>query len=87
MVNGTLSPNARAQTLGDVLAGLAAAERGTLETAAKGVAVFKAAFTDGIRRLYQIGVLIVLIGFFITALLPEIPLRKGEGLPAFGGGD
>ena len=84
MVNGTLSPNARAQTLGDVLAGLAAAERGTLETAAKGVAVFKAAFTDGIRRLYQIG---VLIGFFITALLPEIPLRKGEGLPAFGGGD
>ena len=89
VVSGTLSPNARAQTLEGVLAGLAAAERGALETASKSVAVFKAAFTDDIKRLYQIGILIVLIGFFITALLPEIPLRKDsdDGTPAFGGGD
>lgn len=89
VVSGTLSPNARAQTLEGVLAGLVAAALGALETASKSVAVFKAAFTDGIKRLYQIGILIVLIGFFITALLPEIPLRKDsdDGTPAFGGGD
>ena len=89
VVNGTLSPKARAQMLNGVLAGLAIAERGALEAASKSVAVFKAAFTDGIKRLYQIGILIVLVGFFITALLPEIPLRKSsdDGTPAFGGGD
>ncbi len=89
VVSGTLSPKARAQTLEGVLAGLAVAERGSLEAASKSVMVFKGAFTDGIKRLYQIGILIVLIGFFITALLPEIPLRKGsdDGTPAFAGGD
>ena len=89
VVNGTLSPKARAQTLDGVLAGLATAERSALETAEKSISVFKAAFTDGIKRLYQIGILIVLIGFFITALLPELPLRKSsdDAMPAFGGGD
>ncbi|NJK43540.1 MAG: MFS transporter [Pleurocapsa sp. SU_196_0] len=87
VIANTLPAPARAQTLQGILSGLETAEQGALETARKSIGVFKGAFTDGIKRLYQIGILIVLIGFFITALLPEIPLRKSQddGMPAFGG--
>jgi len=88
VVNNTLPVSARPQTLQGILTGVNQGEKAALETAEKRVGVFKAAFTDGITRLYQIGILIVLIGFFITALLPEVPLRKSVddgGAPAFGG--
>ena len=88
IVNNTLPESARPQTLQGILTGLNQGEKVALENEEKRVEVFKGAFTDGIKRLYQIGILIVLIGFFITALLPEIPLRKsvdGDGTPAFAG--
>ncbi len=88
IVKGTLPAAARPQALKNTLTGVDKGEKVALETAEKRIGVFKAAFTDGIKRLYQIGILIVLIGFFITALLPELPLRKSVdegGAPAFGG--
>jgi EmrB/QacA subfamily drug resistance transporter len=87
VIANTLPAPARAQTLQGILSGLQTAEQTALETARKSIGVFKGAFTDGIKRLYQIGILIVLIGFFVTALLPEVPLRKSQddGMPAFGG--
>ncbi|MBC7645847.1 MAG: MFS transporter [Pseudopedobacter sp.] len=88
IVNNTLPESARPQTLQGILTGLNQGEKVALENEEKRVEVFKGAFTDGIKRLYQIGILIVLIGFFITALLPEIPLRKsvdGDETPAFAG--
>ncbi len=88
IVKGTMPAAARPQALKNTLTGMYTGEKRALETAEKGVGVFKAAFTDGITRLYQIGILIVLVGFFITALLPEVPLRKSVddgSAPAFGG--
>ena len=88
VVNNTLPESARPQTLQGILIGLKQGEKVALDQETKKVEVFKAAFTDGIKRLYQIGILIVLIGFFITAFLPEIPLRKSvddDGPPAFAG--
>jgi len=88
VVNNTLPVSARPQTLQGILTGVNQGEKAALETAEKRIGVVKAAFTDGITRLYQIGILIVLIGFLITALLPEVPLRKSVddgGAPAFGG--
>ena len=88
IVNNTLPESARPQTLQGILTGLNQGEKVALENEEKRVEVFKGAFTDGIKRLYQIGILIVLIGFFITALLPEIPLRKsvdGDETPALAG--
>jgi EmrB/QacA subfamily drug resistance transporter len=86
VVAGTLPEAARKQAFQGAVLGLAQAQTQALEAAEQGVAVFKGAFTDGIKRLYQIGILIVLLGFFVTALLPEVPLRKtqGDGAPSFG---
>lgn len=40
----------------------------------------KEAFTDSIRRIYQVSIFIALLGLLITLLAPEVPLR-GPGGP------
>jgi hypothetical protein len=78
---------ARTAALASALKGLEAAQRAALEGVGRVELAFKQAFTDAIGGIYRIGILIILLGLIITALLPELPLRKsesGEAVPAFG---
>ncbi len=77
---------AREGALKGALQGLEAGQQAALDGVTRVDLAFKQAFTDAIGGIYRIGVLIVLLGFIITALLPELPLRKTEGgeqAPAF----
>jgi EmrB/QacA subfamily drug resistance transporter len=42
-------------------------------------AALKASFTDAITTVYKLGILIALLGLFVTLAIPELPLRKGGG--------
>lgn len=78
---------ARTAALDGALKGLEAAQGSALEGIGRVELAYKQAFTDAISGIYRIGILIVLLGLIITALLPELPLRKsesGEAVPAFG---
>ncbi|MDQ3264072.1 MAG: MFS transporter [Myxococcota bacterium] len=44
-------------------------------------AAMKVAFTHGVRRIYQVSLLIALLGLALTLLAPEIPLREGTPRP------
>ncbi|PYE49017.1 DHA2 family efflux MFS transporter permease subunit [Deinococcus yavapaiensis] len=42
----------------------------------------KTAFTDSVTRVFRVGIFIVVLGFLVTLLLPQLPLRKrGQGGP------
>jgi EmrB/QacA subfamily drug resistance transporter len=78
---------ARTAALNGALKGLEAAQAAALEGIGRVELAFKQAFTDAISGIYRIGILIILLGLIVTALLPELPLRKsesGEAVPAFG---
>lgn len=45
------------------------------------VAAMREAFTDAVRRIYQLSVLIALLGLGLTLLAPEVPLRPGTPRP------
>jgi EmrB/QacA subfamily drug resistance transporter len=79
--------SARTAALSGALKGLEVAQTAALEGLGRVELAFKQAFTDAIGGIYRIGILIILLGLIITALLPELPLRKsesGEAVPAFG---
>jgi EmrB/QacA subfamily drug resistance transporter len=78
-VAGQAPKAARASALNASLKGLAAAKSASFDGVNKIDLAFKQAFTNAISGIYQIGILIILLGFAITALLPELPLRKAEG--------
>ena len=48
------------------------------------VPAMKRAFTEAVRRIYQVSIFIVLLGLLVTLLAPEVPLRGGgkPGPPA-----
>ena len=62
------------------------AEGPAVPTTATGAAspVVKAAFATAIRRVYMVDILLVVGGFLLTLLVPELPLRKAhdEAVPA-----
>jgi MFS family permease len=77
---GAISPGAPAQA---GAAAVTAADR----AAAVGVvgeldAAFRRAFTSAIRRLYQLGMIFVVVGALLTLFIPELPLRGRAGPPA-----
>jgi EmrB/QacA subfamily drug resistance transporter len=76
---GRAPQNARAEALNGALKGLEGAKSAALEGVGRIDLAFKRAFTDAIGGIYRIGVLIILLGFVVTALLPELPLRRAEG--------
>ena len=77
---GQAPAQAREAALKGALEGMGAAKAASFEGINRIDLAFKQAFTDAISGIYRIGVLIILLGFLVTALLPELPLRKGEGL-------
>jgi EmrB/QacA subfamily drug resistance transporter len=70
---------ARAATLSGVRKGLDAAEEQALSTVGKVGHALKLAYTDAITRIYFVGIFFALLGFLVTLMLPELPLRGGAG--------
>jgi EmrB/QacA subfamily drug resistance transporter len=81
-VAGQAPEKAREAALNGALKGLEGAKSASLEGVNKIDLAFKQAFTDAIGGIYRIGMLIILLGFAVTALLPELPLRKAEAFEA-----
>ncbi len=77
-VTGQAPAKAREAALSGAIQGLEGAKSATLKGVNRIDLAFKQAFTDAISGIYRIGVLIILLGFIVTALLPELPLRKAE---------
>jgi hypothetical protein len=42
----------------------------------------KRAFTDAMRTLYQLALGVVVVGFVLTLMIPQLPLRKHHGAAA-----
>jgi hypothetical protein len=61
------------------LAGLAQAQRAAEATVDKVAVAFKEAFSEAIRDIYRITLLIALLALLVTLALPELPLRKTNG--------
>ncbi len=59
-------------------AALDAAERGALEAVDRVDGAVKSAFTVAVRTIYQLAILIGVLGFTLTLFLPERPLRKSN---------
>jgi EmrB/QacA subfamily drug resistance transporter len=80
---GAPSPGAPARNSG---AAVAASDRAAAAGAVDALgAAYRRAFTDAIRRLYQVGMGFVLVGALLTFFIPELPLRGTRGatpLPA-----
>ncbi len=81
-VAGQAPAKAREAALTGAIQGLEGAKSAALEGVNRIDLAFKQAFTDAISGIYRIGVLIILLGFLVTALLPELPLRKAEEFEA-----
>ncbi|MCY1081490.1 MDR family MFS transporter [Archangium lansingense] len=60
----------------DRLAGLAQAQQAAEATVDKVALAFKEAFSEAIRDIYRITMLIALLALLVTLALPELPLRK-----------
>ena len=58
------------------LAGLAQAQQAAEATVDKVALAFKEAFSEAIRDIYRITMLIALLALLVTLALPELPLRK-----------
>jgi len=67
----TLGPNGGTAADQDLVLALAAVDEIGL--------AFAGAITDAIRRLYQVGLGMVFVALGLTALIPEIPLRRHQG--------
>jgi MFS family permease len=81
-VAGQAPAKAREAALSGAIQGLEGAKSAAVEGVNRIDLAFKQAFTDAISGIYRIGVLIILLGFLVTALLPELPLRKAEEFEA-----
>jgi hypothetical protein len=66
---------ARAQVSQGVHAGLERARAEALATADRVNVAMKRAFTQAVASLYRVAILFALLGFLVTLLLPEKPLR------------
>ncbi|GGJ54331.1 MDR family MFS transporter [Deinococcus roseus] len=40
---------------------------------------YKTAWTDAIRGIFEVGLIVVILGMIVTALIPEVPFKKQEG--------
>ena len=76
-----LAPGAQAgdPAAKDRLAGLAQAQKSAEATVDKVALAFKEAFSEAIRDIYRITMLIALLALLVTLALPELPLRKTNG--------
>jgi EmrB/QacA subfamily drug resistance transporter len=60
---------------------LSAAEVRTAESALDRMTLgVKRAFTDAMRRLYQLALAVVVVAFAITLMIPQLPLRRHHGV-------
>ncbi|PYE54159.1 MDR family MFS transporter [Deinococcus yavapaiensis] len=78
VANGTAPRAARLAALPPTLRGLEAAEERALADVTRFEGNFKDGWTDAITLIYRLGLLIVALGLLVTALLPELPLRKAD---------
>jgi EmrB/QacA subfamily drug resistance transporter len=81
-IAGQAPAKAREAALTGAIQGLEGAKTSAISGVNRIDLAFKRAFTDAISGIYRIGVLIILLGFLVTALLPELPLRKAESFEA-----
>ncbi len=78
-VAGTPSPGApEAGSAAAVVTSDRAAALGAVDALG---AAFRRAFTDAIRRLYQVGMAFVVLGALLTLFIPELPLRGRTAPP------
>jgi EmrB/QacA subfamily drug resistance transporter len=75
---GNAGAEVRAAALAGATRGLEEARRSALATVDRVEAALKQALTTAIRQVYQIGVVIVLLGLAVTLFIPELPLRRSN---------
>jgi hypothetical protein len=63
------------------LEGLARARESAESTVDQVALAFKTAFTESIRRLYLVTLLLAGLAFLVVLALPELPLRKSNAPP------
>lgn len=61
--------------------GLEAGRRAALANVDRTDAGLKRAFTDAMRRMFKLCMLIAMLGFLVTLALPSLPLRRTAGPP------
>ena len=71
----------KAQAVSQAVGAIEAGRPGILHAVDVFGAGFKRALTDAVTQIFRYGLIIVLLGFVATLLLPQRPLRKG-GAPA-----
>ncbi|WP_027892850.1 MDR family MFS transporter [Calidithermus chliarophilus] len=75
---GNAGAEVRAAVLAGATRGLEQARQSALATVDRVEAALKQALTTAIRQVYQIGIVIVLLGLAVTLFIPELPLRRSN---------
>ncbi|GEM49426.1 MDR family MFS transporter [Deinococcus cellulosilyticus] len=82
LASGRVAPEARPflkAAYDDTLRSLDAVEKDTTASIHKVGVAYKTAWTDAIRGIFEVGLIVVILGMIVTALIPEVPFQKQQG--------